>query len=232
MADYVPDEIIDIIISYGAAGNNARAAAIHYANRFPLRRHPNHATILDLLRRGRGGFLHRQRRNRRYDDPDDPEILTVLGMVFMNPHISQRRICRTLNMTYGTVNRILKANHFHAYHISLHQALTENDAQGRVRFCRWAQEQIVRDRQFFNRVMFSDEATFKNDRTINRHNCHYYSRTQPYYVREIDYQHRWSLNVWCGILDGQLIGPHFFEGNFVDATSGIVNFFPNLLTAT
>jgi len=28
-----------------------------------------------------------------------------------------------------------------------------------------------------------------------------------------DNQHRWSVNVWCGIINSFLIGPYFFEGN-------------------
>lgn len=34
-------------------------------------------------------------------------------------------------------------------------------------------------------------------------------------MEEIDHQHRWSVNMWCGILNGYLIGPYFF-GSAVD----------------
>lgn len=44
-----------------------------------------------------------------------------------------------------------------------------------------------------------------------RHNSHYWSDENPYWVRSIDNQHRWSVNVWCGIVDSKIIGPHFFE---------------------
>lgn len=29
----------------------------------------------------------------------------------------------------------------------------------------------------------------------------------------MDHQHQWKVNVWCGILDGEIIGPHFYENN-------------------
>ena len=32
----------------------------------------------------------------------------------------------------------------------------------------------------------------------------------------MDIQNRWSVNVWCGIVNGYLIGPFFFEGNVND----------------
>lgn len=48
---------------------------------------------------------------------------------------------------------------------------------------------------------------------LNRHNCHYWSDVNPHWYRTVDNQHRWSLNVWCGIVNGYLIGPYFFNGN-------------------
>lgn len=61
--------------------------------------------------------------------------------------------------------------------------------------------------------MISDEATFHNTVQLNRHNCHYWSVENPHWFREVDHQQRWSLIVWCGIVNGYLIWPHFFEGN-------------------
>ena len=43
----------------------------------------------------------------------------------------------------------------------------------RETFCEWAQQQIFQDRNFFNNVLFVDEATFHKNRFINRHNFHY-----------------------------------------------------------
>jgi len=31
--------------------------------------------------------------------------------------------------------------------------------------------------------------------------------------RQVDNQYRWSVNVWCGIVNGYLIDPYFFDGN-------------------
>lgn len=61
-------------------------------------------------------------------------------------------------------------------------------------------------------VLFSDEATFVSTGEVNRHNMHYWSANNPHWMRTADHQRRWSLNVWCGILDNKIIGPHFFDG--------------------
>ncbi|EZA48045.1 hypothetical protein X777_14421, partial [Ooceraea biroi] len=64
---------------------------------------------------------------------------------------------------------------------------------------------------FLNFVLFSDEATFHSTGQLNRHNCHYWSVANPHWYRRIDFQHQWRLNVWCGIVNGYLIGPYFIE---------------------
>lgn len=73
---------------------------------------------------------------------------------------------------------------------------------------------LQEDPTFFDKVLFiSDEYSFQNTVDLNRHNCHYYSDVNPFWVCHVDHQHQWKVNVWCGILDGQIIGLHFFEGN-------------------
>lgn len=54
-----------------------------------------------------------------------------------------------------------KMDHFHAYHIELHQALSENDLQCRVEFCQWVHFHLQENRMFFMDVLFSDETTFE-----------------------------------------------------------------------
>lgn len=230
MSDYTPSEIVDMIVVYGRCGENARDASRQYAIIYPNRSHPNHITILKLIRRARSGSLIRKRKKKPLDD-NNARTLAVLGMVMMDPQIGQRQICRELNLTIGTVNRILQANHFHPYRISLNQALTDVDKLNRLRFCRWALRQIQRDPSFFYYVMFSDESTFKSNGDVNRHNCHYYSQNNPRWVRYVDNQHLWKINVWCGILNGHIIGPYFFQGNVNSASylNLLVNEFPQLL---
>jgi hypothetical protein len=48
---------------------------------------------------------------------------------------------------------------------------------------------------------------------VNRHNIHYCSIDNPHWVRHVDYQVRWSINVWGGIIREHVLGPHFFEGH-------------------
>jgi len=68
---------------------------------------------------------------------------------------------------------------------------------------------IAHDADFFKYVLFSDESTFKNTGELNTHNCHYWSDVNPYWYRQVDNQHRWSVIVWCRVVNGYLIGPYF-----------------------
>ena len=41
----------------------------------------------------------------------------------------------------------------------------------------------------------------------NTHNSHQWSDKNPCAIVERNSQHRFSVNVWCGVLDNQLTGP-------------------------
>ena len=79
--------------------------------------------------------------------------------------------------------------------------------------------------------MFSDEATFYGNGQLNWHNSHYWSIHNPNWVHYVDNQHRWSV-VWCGIMNGCLIGPYFSDGNVNGAAylNFLQNELPELLT--
>jgi len=46
------------------------------------------------------------------------------------------------------------------------------------------------------------------------HNMHYWSDENPYWLREVDRQRQWSVNVWCDIIGDKLIGSYFINGTF------------------
>ena len=66
---------------------------------------------------------------------------------------------------------------------------------------------------FFRYYLFFDQARFYSDRELNKQNCHYWSPENPHWYITVDHQHRWCLTVWCGIINGYLIGPYFFQDN-------------------
>lgn len=51
----------------------------------------------------------------------------------------------------------------------------------------------------------------------NFHNSHTWALENPHAIRETRYQHRFSVNVWAGIIDDHLIGPHIIPNRFTAA---------------
>lgn len=231
MADYSPNEIIDILLILGRCRGNYLRAENLYRHEYPHRRYPCRKTIRTLERRAREGRTTRNRRRRQnindIDGPHEARNMAILAMIAIDPHSSVRVISERLGFPTSTVHRTLKLARLRPYRIQYHQDTPGPDPLNRMAFCRWALRRINRFRDFFKFVMFSDESTFNNRGQINRWNFRYWSDQNPHWMRQIDQQHRWSVNVWCGIINGQIIGPHFFEGSLTGV--GYLDFLQNEL---
>ena len=51
---------------------------------------------------------------------------------------------------------------------------------------------------------------FTRDGANNTRNSHLWDRDNPHGTVENNYQHRFSVNAWCGVIGDQLTGPHIF----------------------
>lgn len=208
------DELVNMIFVLGETEKNCLLASRIYATRFPESRHPDEKSFRKLLNRFiETGNVKYKKQERTKPIINEENELSVLLTVTEHPHISQNGISQATGISERSVQRILKKNHFHAYHIQLHQELSVADFERRAEFCNWARLKIQEDPMFFSYVLFSDEATFHKNGCVNRHNFHYYSVENPRLMRQIDHQHRWSLNVWGGIIGNTVIGPYFFNGH-------------------
>ena len=182
MANYLPSEIVDMILILGKCHVNYAAASRLYAERFPDRRHPTNLTISTLTERARNGILVRERRNHVYNE-NNVQAVTVLAAVHVEPQISTREIEREIGIPESTVSRILRFLKYHAYHITITQSLRLHHILARINFCQWALQIVQNDPSFFRYVLFSDESKFYSDGHVNRHN-------------------RWMIKIdgmlWCG----------------------------------
>ncbi|ERL87486.1 hypothetical protein D910_04878 [Dendroctonus ponderosae] len=99
----------------------------------------------------------------------------------------------------------------HPYHGVRHQALSHQDFERCLDHCHWLLNMIRDDHQSLTNILWTYEATFNSNGGVNLHNRHYWSRTNPQWMQEVEHQGRFSVNVWCGIIGGQIIGPFIFE---------------------
>lgn len=210
---YSVAEKVDILLAYVSAQKDAQLASMLYAAQHPGRRVPARATFVSIFNRFRTtGSVHAQRRKRPASATEDFDI-DVLAYVAVRPEASVREIASADGASPASVWRSLSRHSYHPYHVCLHQELRPSDFQKRLDFCNWCLIQCDEDREFLNRVLWTDEAQFCRNSNVNLHNAHYWSDQNPHWLREHKHQVRWSVNVWCGIYNGCIVGPYFIDGN-------------------
>ena len=89
------------------------------------------------------------------------------------------------------------------YHI---QHLQHADMCSRLKLCCW----INSNSHMICNILFIDEAHFTHDGVNNTRNSHLWDRDNPHRTVKSNYQHRFSINVWCGVIGDQLIGLYIF----------------------
>ena len=226
---YPFEEQVDMILIYGECQRNSVQARILYSERYPDRILPSRQTFTNVCNKLRQtGCLSTRKSDCKKKVTHEGNEVGVLAMVARNPHVSSRQIERESGVSKRSVLRILHRHKFHPYHLSLHQELHGTDFVNRVRFCEWAQQQIRNNESFVDNILFTDEANFTNHGNVNLRNMHMWAVENPHWLRQVDHQRQWSLNVWCGIIGNKIIGPYFIDGhlngnmyaNFLENTLG------------
>lgn len=135
----------------------------------------------------------------------------VLKLVKARPKSSIRRTSLATGISKTSVHRILMNSNFKPYRAQLVQALTADDQVRRVSFCDKWLEMLKENSELSQRVLWSDESTFKLNGTVNRQNSIYWSESNPHLQLQVE-QHSTGVCVWAGIWVGGIIGPFFFDG--------------------
>ena len=204
-------EYADMHLMYGLAEGNAAAAVRLYQERFPQRRLPNRLTFEAVDRRlrqdGRIQPAGPQPRARAIPEAVEDEVLTIFED---EPESSTRQVGRRLGVNHTLVWKILRSHRFHPFHVQKVQGLNPADYPRRTAFCQWFLAK-VNDIDFPRDLLVTDEANFSRDGIINLHNKHQWSQLNPHATCVRSHQVQFSLNVWCGIVGDNLIGPYFLE---------------------
>jgi len=64
-----------------------------------------------------------------------------------------------------------------------------------------------------NQILWTDESKFTNNGMINKWNFRVWAEENPHVTYKTRNQNIFSVNVWCGLLGDQLIGPFFYNEN-------------------
>ena len=75
--------------------------------------------------------------------------------------------------------------------------------------CHW----IKAHPELLSIILLSDEASFTRDGVSNLRNVHTWSYDNPHETSVSNFQRRFTVIVWCGVLGNKLIGPFVFDNN-------------------
>ncbi|XP_036362961.1 uncharacterized protein LOC118765318 [Octopus sinensis] len=95
-----------------------------------------------------------------------------------SPQQSIDRLSAELDISRSSLQRILQENGYKAYHPKLIHGLVE-DTDRQLQRCQRFISQFDNDSQLSNKIMWSDEASFKLNSMINHHNCVIYTTENP-----------------------------------------------------
>ena len=92
------------------------------------------------------------------------------------------------------------------FHVQCIHHLEPVDIGSQLEFC----HQINSYPLMICNILFTDEAHFTHDGVNNTRNFHLWDHDNPHRIVKSNYQHRFSINMWCGVICYQLIGPYIF----------------------
>lgn len=208
--DYTFAEYADMLLIYGEVHCNGRAASRLYQERFPERRVPAHTLFERVNQRIRetGSVKITRPDNGAQRTVRTPEFEEeVLRQFEENPGVSTRAVAEPMNVSHVRVWEIVNEQLLHPYHRQKVQELGPDDYAPRVEFCEWFLQQCTQEPQFPKFVLFSDEAVFTREGIFNSRNSHVWAEENPHALQIRGYQHRFSVNMWAGIVGERLIGP-------------------------
>jgi len=196
---------------YSVCDGNSVQAVSEYQQRFPNCRIPTRRVFTRVYQTLRDtGTLPSVRIAAEHDVNEGvDEEEGIVQMVQSSPRASTRRIARHLRVPHTRVWRTLHAEGMYPYHVQRVQHLRPGDIAERLEFCEW----LNGSRELHRYILFTDESQFNCDGVNNTHNSHVWADVNPHTTVESNFQQRFSVNVWCGVLDDQLIGPFILEGH-------------------
>lgn len=115
-----------------------------------------------------------------------------------------------LSISRSSLQRVYKSLGYKPYIPRLVHELNEDDFDRRVEYCETFLSLLQNEPDLIYRVMWSDEAIFKLNGHINRHNSTYWATENPNVTWEHTMQAA-GFTVWTCIWSEGVIGPYFFE---------------------
>lgn len=207
-------ERIDIVKHFYSTDNAAEAARLAGVHS------PHRSTVLRLINKFETtGSVKDEQRSGRPSLIKKPDFQdAVLQELNENTPTSTRNLTRQVatnseyNVSHETVRKTLIKMGHKPYHPRLVHAINEDDPDRRIEACETFLEIFDNDPTSIDRIIWSDEATFKLNGHINKHNCVFWNTENLHHILQKDVNLP-GVVVWCAISSNGIIGPYFHDGN-------------------
>jgi hypothetical protein len=204
-----------MVFILGVCDGNATNSSAEYCRQYPNRRIPNPKTIQRTFNtlQETGSLPSVRIHSERDPERQSVEEENILDAVQRSPSASTRCLGQYRGVTQSMVWRTRNENRLHPYHLQKVQHLQPEDPAHCLDFCNWLNENL----HLYRYILFSDEAQFTWDGINNTRNSHVWAKLNPHPTIETNFQHHFSINLWCGVLHDQLIGPFISPGRLTGA---------------
>ena len=157
-----------------------------------------------------GSVADAHRSGRPISATSDEKHDQLLASLQRSPQKSTRRLSLELGICQKSVVNLLRKNGFRPYKPRLVHALYDGDADRRLQYAEGFLILLRHDESLLDRIWWSDEATFKLNGHINKHNCVYWATDNPHMTIEQEVNLP-GVTVWAAISSRGIIGPFFFD---------------------
>ena len=182
---------------YPAYTTLCRSTVLRFVSKFE-----EHGTMKDRLKQHCG---------RKKSVRVQANINILAKCIQRSPHASTRHIHAHTGLDRSSTQKMLKKDlHMKAYHPRAVQALKAPDAAKRVRYFLDA---VMMDFTYLEYILWTDEAIFHLNGTVNRHNAITWATQSPHVYIERDTQKKAGVMLWVGLIKDNIIGPFFFDSS-------------------
>ncbi|GFX33094.1 DUF4817 domain-containing protein [Trichonephila clavipes] len=124
---------------------------------------------------------------------------------------SVRLVAEALDLPRSTVQKIMRnILHYYPYMLQLVQELLPHDFETRHLFSLQFLARLEIDPEWPWNILWTDEAHFHLDGSVNTHNCRIWESDNPHSTLQVPL-HSPKVTVWCGFSASFILGPYFFE---------------------
>lgn len=198
--EYTNQDILNLFYIHGECNQIKSRTCRMFNERYPHLPPMNRQKFDRIEANFLNNFKQNPGRNRQhYVRDEEVNLINVLGYFTAYPHASIRMAQDNLNISRGSIQRILALNKWHPYAQRKVHELRDGDQIRRTELCEWLLVRIQEDPEILNKILWSDESKFTRKGIINRKQCHFWANENPHFYREAQFQYEFSFNVFAVI---------------------------------